>query len=219
MDSNGLGMPMGTTSLAVWAPGKQRHRSCHCWFCLAQQSLCCVTEGKCQMSISPQQQVMGQQHFHWTWKQAKVGSGAHAIMCCTEQWGTGEPAWGTPPMSTGSPYLSQLTPGVQIAHFKATHTWGLWRQAKEAGAGTVLAPVLQVAVFDAILMFGMAQLAPGIYTPALAGLCPWPGWLPWHRARSRYQLPPANVALCPVPAVLPLQNPCHPKHPKAAGTG
>lgn len=26
-----------------------------------QLSLCCVTEGKCQVSISPQQQVMGQQ--------------------------------------------------------------------------------------------------------------------------------------------------------------
>lgn len=61
MDSSGWGMPIGASSSAVWAPGKQSHRSCHCWVCLAQQSLCCVTEGKCQMNISPQQQVMGQQ--------------------------------------------------------------------------------------------------------------------------------------------------------------
>lgn len=57
MDTDGLGMPMGATSSAVWAPGKQSHSSCHCWVCLAQQSLCCVTEGKCQMNISPQQHV------------------------------------------------------------------------------------------------------------------------------------------------------------------
>lgn len=125
---------------------------------------------------------------------------------------------GDTPVSTGSPYVSRLTPGVQIAHFKATYLGTLETQAKEAGAGTVLALILQVAVFDAIPTLGVAQLAPGIYTPALAGLCSWPGWLPWHRARSRDQLPAAQIVFCPVPAVLPPQNPCHPRHLRAAGT-
>lgn len=95
MDSSGSGIPTGATSSVVWAPGRQSHRSCHCWVCLAQQSLCCVTEGKCQMNIPPQQQVMSQQQTPAALRQAKVGSGAHATMCCTEQWGTGEPPRGT----------------------------------------------------------------------------------------------------------------------------
>lgn len=124
---------------------------------------------------------------------------------------------GDTPVSTGSPYVSRLPPGVQIQ--LQGHTPGDSGDRPEAGARTALVPILQAAVFDAIPTFRVAQLAPGIYTPALAGLCPWPGWLPCHRARSRDQLPAANIVLCPVPAVLPPQNPCHTRHLRAAGTG
>lgn len=45
-------------------------------------------------------------------------------------------------MSTVSPYVSQLNPGVQVAHLKATCLGTLETQAKETGAGTVLALIL-----------------------------------------------------------------------------
>lgn len=75
---------------------------------------------------------------------------------------------GDTPMSTDSPYLSRLTPGVQIAHFKATRLGTLETQAKEAGAGTVLALILQVAVFDAIPVWRG--------TACTWHLQPCPGW-------------------------------------------
>lgn len=159
---------MGATSSAVWAPGKQRHRSCHCWVCLAQQSLCCITEGKYQMNISPQQQAMGQQ-------EAPAAPGSKPRLAqghvLHRAIGHRKASMRDTLMSNGSPYLSKLTPDVQIAHFKAMYLGTLETPVKEAGTRTVLAPILQVAVFDAIPMFGVAQLAPDIYTPALAGLC------------------------------------------------
>lgn len=217
MDSNGLGMPMGATSSAVWAPGKQSHRSCHCWVCLAQQSLCCVTEGSARGTSHHSSTSRPTASPSSTGKQAEVGSGAHTTVCCTEQGGTGEPPWGHT-SEHRQPLCVTTDPGVQTAHSEATCLGTLETQAKEAGAGTVLALMLQVAEFDAIPMSGVAQLAPGTYTPALAGLCPWPGRLPWHRARSRHQLPTANLAPCPVPAVLPCRTPAIPA-PRAAGTG
>lgn len=114
MDTDGSGVPMGATSSAVWAPGKQSHSSCHCWVCLAQQSLCCVTEGKCQITS----------HHSSPRKQAEVSTGAHATMCCTEQWATGEPPWGH--TSQHSPYVSQLSQMCKL-HTSRPHAWGLWR--------------------------------------------------------------------------------------------
>lgn len=115
---------------------------------------------------------------------------------------------------SAQPLCVTTEPDVQTAHFKTTCLGTLEKQAKEAGAGTVLAPILQVAEFDAVPMFGVAQLAPGIYTPALAGLYPWPGCLSWHRASSRHQLPAANVVLCPMPAILHCRTPAIPSTPE-----
>lgn len=99
-------------------------------------------------------------------------------------------------------------------HTGKPHAWGLWRhRPTRQELGQSWPRCCKVAVFDAIPVFGVAQLARDIYTPGLAGLCPWPGWLPWDRARSRDQLPAANTVLCPVPAVLPSL------HPGAAGLG
>lgn len=134
----------------------------------------------------------------------------HMKPCAAQSSGAQESHLGGHTSEHWQPLCATAEPGVQTARIKTTCLGTLQTQAKEAGAGTVLALIVPVAEFDAVPMFGVAQLAPGTYTPALAGLCPWPGGLPWHRARSRHQLPAANPVLCPVPAVLPCRTPAIP---------
>lgn len=120
MDSNGLGMPTGATSSAVWAPGKQSHRSCHSWVCLAQQSLCCITEGKCQMNISPQQQVMGQEQTPAAFRRKLRLAQGHMKPCAVQSNGAQESHHGEHTSKHWQPQVCKL-------HTSRPHAWGLWR--------------------------------------------------------------------------------------------
>lgn len=129
MDSSGSGIPTGATSSAVWAHGKQSHRSCYCWVCLAQQSLCCVTESKCQMNIPPQQQVMGQQQTPAALRSKPRLAHGHMQPCAAQSNGAQESHHGGHTSEHWQPLCVTVAPRCANSTSRP-HTWGLWRQAR-----------------------------------------------------------------------------------------